>query len=40
MKRIWKFVLEDVNLQHVEMPAGSRPLTVQVQADCLVLWAI
>ena len=46
MKRIWKFDLDDVALQYVEMPEGSRPLTVQSQADLaggrllLVLWAI
>lgn len=36
---IWKFPLEVVDEQSVEMPAGASPLTVQVQKGEPCLWA-
>lgn len=38
MRTIWKFPLEWIRRQTVEMPASARILTVQVQRGNLYLW--
>jgi hypothetical protein len=39
MRAIWKFPLEFVDDQRVEMPSGARLLSVQMQGDVPCLWA-
>jgi hypothetical protein len=39
MVTVFKYPLELVDEQHVEMPTGSELLTVQVQHDTPMLWA-
>ena len=40
MKTIWKFPLQVTDEQSVMMPAGSQPLTVQIQGEQVCLWAL
>ena len=40
MKSIWKYELKVLPEQSIEMPFGSRILTVQVQYDVPCLWAL
>lgn len=40
MKRIYKYQLAVDDVQEIEMPAGARPIAVQVQHDTPYLWAI
>lgn len=40
MKSIWKFQMEVTGRQELMLPAGSIPLTCQLQAEQLCLWAI
>lgn len=40
MKTIWKFPLYLADVQTIEMPAGAKILSVQVQRDNLCLWAL
>jgi hypothetical protein len=40
MKQIYKYKLENIDEQSVEMPAGAKILTVQVQYGNPVIWAI
>lgn len=37
---IWKFELDTVNMQTIEMPYCAKILTVQVQRETPCLWAI
>jgi hypothetical protein len=37
---IWKYTLETVDLQWIEMPAGARLLCVQMQHGKPQLWAL
>ncbi len=37
---IYKYTLEVASLQTLELPAGARLLTAQMQGDALRLWAI
>lgn len=39
MKEIWKFPLDMVEQQNVQMPIGARVLCVQVQDEIPCLWA-
>lgn len=39
-KTIWKFKLETTGKQIVEMPIGSKILTVQTQNDAPCIWAL
>jgi hypothetical protein len=39
-KQIWKYELQIKNLQEIEMPIGAEILTVQVQDNLPVLWAL
>lgn len=39
-KTIWKFPLDITDLQPVRMPQGAQILSVQMQYDRLVLWAV
>ena len=38
--RIWKWTLNMTDVQTVEMPAGAKPLTVQLQGGMPQLWAL
>jgi len=38
--KIWKFPLEVVDVQEVEMPSGAKLLSVDCQQGCLCLWAL
>lgn len=40
MKTIYKYPLEQRNINEVEMPEGAEILSVQVQNEIPVLWAI
>lgn len=40
MKTIWKFQLNVTDVQPISIPAGARPLSVQVQAGVPCLWAL
>lgn len=40
MKTIWKFPLKITNEQLINVPAGSKLLTVQMQGDVPCLWAL
>jgi hypothetical protein len=40
VKTIWKFPLESVDEQTVEMPEGAWILTVQMQGSVPCLWAV
>lgn len=40
MQTIWKFELVATDEQKVSMPVGAKILTVQLQKDTLVLWAM
>lgn len=40
MQTIWKYKLPVLDEFHVDMPAGSRILTAQVQHNQLNLWAL
>lgn len=40
MRTIWKFPLEVIDEQRVEMPEGAEILCVQVQAGVPCLWAV
>ena len=41
MKAIWKFVLPLTGkLEKIPMPAGAEILTLQIQGDCICMWAI
>ena len=40
MKSIWKFPVEGVNNQSVEMPVGAQPLSLQVQGDQVCIYAL
>lgn len=40
MKTIWKFPLQLVSPQFIEMPDGAEILTVQSQGDVGCLWAL
>jgi hypothetical protein len=37
---IWKFQLQVVDLQEVDLPAGAKILTVQMQGALPYLWAL
>lgn len=37
---IWKFPLKVVSVQTIDMPAGARWLTVQMQSDVPCIWAL
>lgn len=39
MTTIYKYVLQAVDYQEVEMPSGARILSVQNQYDEIVIWA-
>lgn len=39
MRAVWKFTLEMVAIQSVEMPKGAKILDVQFQDESLCLWA-
>lgn len=36
----WKYELKHKGIQKIEMPIDAEILTVQMQMDCLVLWAL
>ncbi len=38
--RIWKYTIEIVDLQFIEMPIGAKILTAQMQNGDLQIWAI
>jgi len=38
--RIWKWTLKVNNQQKISMPAGAKPLSVQIQHGGLQLWAL
>ena len=38
-KSIWKFQLEVLDMQEVQMPKGAKILTAQAQGDIPCLWA-
>jgi hypothetical protein len=38
--RIWKFGIQAVDRQSVQMPAGAKPLTVELQRSTLQIWAL
>jgi hypothetical protein len=38
--RIWKWTLDLVDVQTIEVPAGAKLLSVQVQQDKIQLWAL
>lgn len=40
MRSIWKFPLEVVDSQDIELPLHAQPLAVQMQGDKPCLWAI
>jgi hypothetical protein len=40
MKTIWKFPIECVDSQVIEIPHGAKILTAQFQGDKLCLWAL
>ena len=40
MKKIFKYPLEITGLQEIEMPKGSKILSVQMQYDKPCLWAL
>ena len=40
MKSIWKFPLQVMDSQEIEMPSHAQVLTVQVQGEQPCLWAI
>lgn len=40
MQQIWKFPLQISDAQRIEMPIGAEILTVQLQGDVPVLWAL
>lgn len=40
MKTIWKFSLDLVDRQVIDMPHGAQVLTVQKQSHALCLWAV
>lgn len=40
MKSIWKFSLDIVHIQTIEMPAGAEILCTQVQGGVLCIWAL
>lgn len=40
MKAIWKYPLDVIGLQRIEMPAKAEILTVQMQGDTICLWAL
>lgn len=39
-KTIWKFELESIDFQKIEMPIDSEILTIQIQKETLCLWAV
>ena len=39
-KAIWKFGLEVVDLQDIEMPIGAEILSVQTQYNKVCIWAV
>ena len=40
MKTIWKYPLSVEDVQTIDLPAGYKPLCVQIQGDDLCLWAL
>ena len=40
MKTIWKFELETIGNQNIEMPIGAEILTIQAQSEEPCLWAL
>ena len=40
MKKIFKYPLEIIDTQFIELPLGAEILTVQIQGDQLCLWAM
>jgi len=40
MKTIWKFELEMVGMQNINLPKGAKILTVQTQNEKACLWAL
>lgn len=40
MKTIWKFELEVVGTQIIEMPANAKILSLQIQHNILCIWAL
>ncbi len=40
MKTIWKFPLEIIGEQHLNLPEGAEILTAQMQGGTLCLWAL
>lgn len=38
--RVWKWTLAAIDRQTIEMPAGAKLLTVQMQGDMPQLWAL
>ena len=40
MKKIFKYPLEIIDTQFIELPLGAEILTAQIQGDQLCLWAM
>lgn len=40
MRTVWKFPLEVIDSQELDLPQGTEPLAVQWQGSHLCLWAI
>jgi len=39
-KSIWKFALETIDIQHIEMPTDAEILTIQTQDEIPCIWAL
>ena len=40
MKTIWKYILEEEDINSIMMPKGANPISAQVQHNKICLWAI